>query len=32
MEVDSGGDKQIYECIGHSVEIYGNAFQKAEEQ
>lgn len=30
MEVESGGDKQIYECIGQPVEIYGNVFLKAE--
>lgn len=30
MEVESGGDKQVYECIGHPVEIYGNIFLKAE--
>lgn len=28
MEVEYGGDKQIYEYIGHPVEIYSDIFQK----
>lgn len=30
MEVESGGDKEIYENIGHSVDIYNDIFQKEE--
>lgn len=28
MEIESGGDKQIYEYIGHPVDIYSEIFQK----
>lgn len=31
MEVESGGDKQIYESIGHPVEVYSDTFQKEQE-
>ena len=31
MEVDLGKDKQIYEGIGHPVEIYSDILQKKEE-
>ena len=30
-EVDLGKDKQIYDGIGHSVEIYSDILQKKEE-
>lgn len=31
MEVESGGEKQIYECIGHPVGVYSDIFQKEQE-
>lgn len=31
MEVDSGEDKQIYDCTGHLLESYSDLFQKEEE-
>lgn len=31
MEVESGGEKQNYECIGHPMGVYSDVFQKEQE-
>jgi hypothetical protein len=31
MEVESGGNKQIYECLCHSEGIYSDIFNKEQE-